>query len=216
MNVLATVAQHAVIRGLARWVVGGGGGGGGEREKERDRSRSSPAKNTTVVASPPSHAAADVASPPSQASSSTAPPPPPTPPSLPPVMATVRPGYATPSAISTALLVSSCTKLFPILLVIWPTTSSTTSPDSSSSLSFASRAASYVGWAVLLNNIEALLILLDCGYVAATGLAVAGVIARWAVETWALGLVGLSSEGDMRVGIGDMGGVVEVVRGWVG
>lgn len=113
---------------------------------------------------------------------------------------TVGPGHASPSAISTALLVSSCTKLFPILLVIWPT-DATDAEDggrpTTTKTSFSSRARSYVGWAVLLNNIEALLILLDCGYVAATGLALAGAIARWVIEATMLGLVGMSSlDGD--------------------
>lgn len=115
------------------------------------------------------------------------------------------PGRATPAAISTALLVSSCTKLFPILLVIWPT--STPSEDSaepqiSSNATFASRASSYVGWAVLFNNIEALLILLDCGYLFATGLAVAGAVARYAVEKIILGMVGLN--GDAPGGLGSV------------
>jgi lipid intermediate transporter len=100
------------------------------------------------------------------------------------------------SSISTALLVSSCTKLFPLLLLIWPTEA-----KESDSFGFAFRATNYVGWAVLLNNIEALLILLDCGYVIATGLAVSGFVARWVVETWFLSFVGLSSDtgpiGDM-------------------
>jgi len=99
---------------------------------------------------------------------------------------TVGPGHASPSAISTALLVSSCTKLFPILLVIWPTEG-----IDQDAFGFAFRASNYVGWAVLLNNIEALLILLDCGYVVATALAVAGVVSRWFVEGWVLSLVGL-------------------------
>jgi lipid intermediate transporter len=115
---------------------------------------------------------------------------------------TIIPGHASPSAISTALLVSSCTKLFPILLVIWPTAESNSdSSASSSSLggAFASL-SSYVGWVVLLNNIEALLILLNCGYVIATGLAFAGMFARCLVESWALGLVGLQSPSFQELG----------------
>jgi lipid intermediate transporter len=108
---------------------------------------------------------------------------------------TAGPGLASPSAISTALLVSSCTKLFPILLVIWPEPTSEESHDNGLTQSFASRARSYVGWAVLLNNIEALLILLDCGYVAAMSLALAGTIARWMVERVVLGLAGLEGDG---------------------
>ena len=113
---------------------------------------------------------------------------------------TVGPGHASPSAISTALLVSSCTKLFPILLVIWPTdvtdsenTRTLSERSTPNKASFSSRARSYVGWAVLLNNIEALLILLDCGYPAAVGLAVAGAFARWVVEATMLGAVGMTS-----------------------
>lgn len=99
---------------------------------------------------------------------------------------TVQPGNASPNAISTALLVSSCSKLFPILLVIWPTEAKEGDP-----FGFIFQASNYVGWAVLLNNIEALLILLNCGYKVATGLALAGVVARWLVEGWVLSLVGL-------------------------
>jgi lipid intermediate transporter len=108
---------------------------------------------------------------------------------------TVGPGLASPSAISTALLVSSCTKLFPILLVIWPESTSDDSTDIGLTQTFATRARSYVGWAVLLNNIEALLILLDCGYIKAGGLALAGTAARWAVEGAVLALAGLEGEG---------------------
>lgn len=111
---------------------------------------------------------------------------------------TVGPGHASPSAISTALLVSSCTKLFPILLVIWPTDPTETGLEAVGKQTvtkptFSSRARSYIGWAVLVNNIEALLILLDCGYVAATGLALAGAFARWLVETTILGIVNMTS-----------------------
>lgn len=123
---------------------------------------------------------------------------------------TIGPGRASPSAISTALLVSSCTKLFPILLVIWRTEPEngdcTPAPPT-----FASRARSYVGWAVLLNNIEALLILLDCGYAAATGLALAGSAARWLVEGIILETVGLDGDGGP---VGDLSALVRGVAGW--
>ena len=66
---------------------------------------------------------------------------------------------------------------------------------------------------MLLNNIEALLILLDCGYVIATGLAVAGFLARWMVEGWFLSFVGL--KGDTGP-VGDVVGAVRVVSRWVG
>ncbi|OQE12834.1 hypothetical protein PENFLA_c061G10983 [Penicillium flavigenum] len=182
------------------------------------------------------------------------------------------PTAASPAAISTALLVSSCAKLFPILLVIWgadgsgslsdipahshtaaqiraPTQSatmlsavhqsllatatqtssllsakaaiSTPPPDSARSSSFleswlaataaslrTSTPTSYLTGLfdllasllslgvvdthlVLLSNIEALYILLGCGYLRAVAVAVAGQIARWAVQRVILGAVGV-------------------------
>ncbi|KAL6239236.1 hypothetical protein BDW75DRAFT_154174 [Aspergillus navahoensis] len=171
------------------------------------------------------------------------------------------PSQASPTAISTALFVSSCAKLFPILLVIWGPAgrssypSSTSSSGSSASAVFtaqpnaAQRAAygmspavasstgsgssaeslSYVSSSllegltrvipagiptsyvasfvdlmsslftlgaadthlVLLSNIEALYILLGCGYLRAMALAVAGLLARWTVQKVILGAVGI-------------------------
>ncbi|PGG95192.1 hypothetical protein AJ79_10205 [Helicocarpus griseus UAMH5409] len=160
------------------------------------------------------------------------------------------PSPASPNSISTALLVSSCTKLFPILLVIWsPETSdsnnganppsdassSSSSPSSSSppgsgttgmfASSLGSAVMNYISssqqqlssssssssslsssildpllslvWSitnthlVLLNNTEALFILLNCGYVRAAMLALSGQLARWVVEKTLLGVVGL-------------------------
>lgn len=74
------------------------------------------------------------------------------------------PHYPHPALISTALLVSSFTKLFPLLLLVWKY-------DLPSS-------ASAVSWAVIINNIAALEILLDCGYVRAGILAAIGAIFR--------------------------------------
>ena len=51
--------------------------------------------------------------------------------------------------------------------------------------------ASAVSWAVIVNNVAALEILLDCGYVRATGLVTVGAAARAAVGYFVLGLVGL-------------------------
>ncbi|KAL1992090.1 hypothetical protein VTN49DRAFT_4122 [Thermomyces lanuginosus] len=159
------------------------------------------------------------------------------------------PSPPSPSAISTALVVSSCPKLFPILLVIWGSkdneapengcsfgdshapphshmTAATSSPSSqltalpsattgavpsptttagilqrlqsftklpydiSCLFSFLSlRAAN--AHLVLLNNIEALYILLDCGYLRAVALAVAGQLARWTVEKTILMMFGI-------------------------
>ncbi|KAH9887141.1 carbohydrate-binding module family 50 protein [Xylariomycetidae sp. FL2044] len=87
------------------------------------------------------------------------------------------PTYARPNSVSTALLVSSSTKLFPILMVVWDYD--------------VPAAARSLGWAVVLNNVEALEILLDCGYGVALALAGAGAVARWLVGHAVLSLVGL-------------------------
>ncbi|KAL4903673.1 hypothetical protein BDW74DRAFT_155956 [Aspergillus multicolor] len=171
------------------------------------------------------------------------------------------PSQATPTAISTALFVSSCAKLFPILLVIWgldgrissssstSTSGSITGAASTAQSNIAQRAlgctasaipssagsstsvealssvssslleglmqfiptripttyvASFVdlmsslftlgaadAHLVLLSNIEALYILLGCGYFRAMALAVAGLMARWTVQKVILGAVGV-------------------------
>lgn len=74
------------------------------------------------------------------------------------------PRYSRPNSVSTALLVSSSTKLFPILMVIWEYD--------------VPAAARSLGWAVVANNVEALKILLDCGYGMAAIIAAFGVITR--------------------------------------
>lgn len=74
------------------------------------------------------------------------------------------PYYPHKALISTALLVSSFTKLFPLLLLVW-------NYDLPSS-------ASAVSWAVIINNVAALEILLDCGYVRAALLAAVGAVFR--------------------------------------
>lgn len=90
--------------------------------------------------------------------------------------------------MSTALLVSSSTKLFPILMVIWEYD--------------VPAAARSLGWAVVANNVEALKILLDCGYGVAALLAMAGAVSRWAMGRavlWAAGLEGVDSTGESGV-----------------
>jgi len=87
------------------------------------------------------------------------------------------PRYTHENAISTALLVSSCTKLFPLVLIVWEY-------DLPSS-------ASAVSWAVIVNNIAALEILMDCGYIRASLLVAMGAAARSLVSWGMLGLVGL-------------------------
>ncbi len=70
-------------------------------------------------------------------------------------------GWRRPNALSTALFISSCIKLFPILMVIW----------AYDDVPAASRA---VSWAVMVNNMEALRILLGCEYWKAATLALVG------------------------------------------
>ncbi|OAG04000.1 Arv1-like protein, partial [Paraphaeosphaeria sporulosa] len=82
------------------------------------------------------------------------------------------------NALSTALLVSSCTKLFPILLIIWEY-------DLPS-------AAAAVGWAVAVNNVAAVEILVGCGWLRAGMLVGIGAACREVVSRAVLGAVGLS------------------------
>ncbi|KAL8769735.1 MAG: hypothetical protein Q9209_004351 [Squamulea sp. 1 TL-2023] len=89
------------------------------------------------------------------------------------------PVRSTPNGISTALFVSSCMKLFPILMVVWKYN------DVGGSVGRG------VEWAVAVQNLEALRILLECGYVGAASLVGAGWLARWAVGRLILGFVGL-------------------------
>jgi hypothetical protein len=100
----------------------------------------------------------------------------------------IFPRYTRPNSVSTALLVSSSTKLFPILMVIWDYD--------------VPAAARSLGWAVVANNVEALKILLDCGYGVAMLLTTTGALSRWAVGRavlWAAGLEGVESVGDTSV-----------------
>ncbi|KAH6856607.1 Arv1-like family-domain-containing protein [Chaetomium sp. MPI-CAGE-AT-0009] len=100
----------------------------------------------------------------------------------------VLPRYSRPNSVSTALLVSSSTKLFPILMVIWEYD--------------VPAAARSLGWAVVANNVEALKILLDCGYGVAALLAMGGAVSRWAMGRavlWAAGLEGVDSAGESGV-----------------
>ncbi|KAL8399929.1 hypothetical protein RB594_000371 [Gaeumannomyces avenae] len=117
------------------------------------------------------------------------------------------PTYARPNSVSTALLVSSSTKLFPILMVIWEYD--------------VPAAARSLGWAVVLNNVEALKILLDCSYGAAALLATAGAFSRWAVGAaflWAAGLEGVDSAGEASVAEDGraLWAMVLTVRDWAG
>ncbi|KAL1638168.1 hypothetical protein SLS58_008908 [Diplodia intermedia] len=107
------------------------------------------------------------------------------------------PPYPHPTPLSTALLVSSCTKLFPLLLIIWDY-------DLPSS-------ASAVSWAVIVNNVAALEILMDCGYLRAGLLVGAGAAVRAVVGELVLASVGLrGSAAGLGAGDGSQ------VGGWMG
>ncbi|OTB03322.1 hypothetical protein M426DRAFT_321892 [Hypoxylon sp. CI-4A] len=117
------------------------------------------------------------------------------------------PMYSRPNSVSTALLVSSSTKLFPILMVIWDYD--------------VPAAARSLGWAVVLNNVEALKILLDCGYGVALVLAAAGAVARWMVGRavlWFVGLDGVDSAGESGVAADGraLWALLVYVREWAG
>ncbi|KAI0506223.1 carbohydrate-binding module family 50 protein [Xylaria bambusicola] len=117
------------------------------------------------------------------------------------------PSYPRPNSVSTALLVSSSTKLFPILMVIWDYD--------------VPAAARSLGWAVVANNVEALAILLDCGYGVAVFLAAAGAVTRWLVGRgilWCVGLHGVDSvaESDVAVDGRALWALLGRVREWGG
>ncbi|KAG9241323.1 Arv1-like family protein-like protein [Calycina marina] len=117
------------------------------------------------------------------------------------------PRYPRPNSVSTALLVSSSTKLFPILMVIWDYD--------------VPAAARSLGWAVVANNVEALKILLGCGYGTAAILASVGAISRWMVGRgvlWCVGLDGVDPVGDSGVAPDGkaLWALVELGREWGG
>ena len=105
------------------------------------------------------------------------------------------PYYPHTTAISTALIVSSCTKLFPILLIIWDY-------DLPS-------AASAVSWAVITNNVAAVEILIDCGYIRAIVLVLIGALCRAAVGYSILTAVGLQ---DRSWGLDGVGVLMETAH----
>jgi hypothetical protein len=112
-----------------------------------------------------------------------------------------------PNSVSTALLVSSSTKLFPILMVIWDY-----------DVPAAERA---LGWAVVANNVEALRILLDCKYHIACLLALAGAASRWAagrmfLSTAGLGRVDSISESNVAADGKALWGLMMYVWEWAG
>ncbi|KAH7630773.1 hypothetical protein B0T09DRAFT_262162 [Sordaria sp. MPI-SDFR-AT-0083] len=119
----------------------------------------------------------------------------------------ILPQFSRPNSVSTALLVSSSTKLFPILMVIWEYD--------------VPAAARSLGWAVVANNVEALKILLDCNYGVATLLATAGALSRWAMGRavlWAAGLDGVDSVGEHSVAEEGkvLGSLLMYAKDWLG
>ncbi|KAL2761248.1 hypothetical protein ACRALDRAFT_1059118 [Sodiomyces alcalophilus JCM 7366] len=117
------------------------------------------------------------------------------------------PCYTRPNSVSTALLVSSSTKLFPILMVIWQYD--------------VPAAARSLGWAVVANNVEALRILLDCGYGVAALLTTIGAVGRWIVGRsvlWLVELQGLDSMGEASIAADGkaLWAFVMYVREWAG
>jgi hypothetical protein len=80
-------------------------------------------------------------------------------------------------------------------------------------------AARSLGWAVVANNVEALKILLDCGYLPAAILASVGALSRWIVGRsilWAVGLDGMDSVGESGVAADGkaLWALVETAREW--
>lgn len=123
------------------------------------------------------------------------------------------PGKPTPNAVSTALVVSSCMSIFPILTVVWKYGDASSKNVSLAQLSLNSSSVAFtsgflssqgrgvdwvrrgVSWAVAVQNLEALRILLGCGYVVAGGLVVTGAAFRWITRTAILVVAGLGEGG---------------------
>lgn len=77
-------------------------------------------------------------------------------------------------------------------------------------------AASAVNWAVIVNNVAALEILMDCGYGRALTLVVLGAVARAAVGWCILSAVGLQGRNWGDVGVGMISeGFVDTLQ-WLG
>ena len=81
-------------------------------------------------------------------------------------------------------------KLFPILMVVWKYDDAENDNDG---WNVGRAVARGVEWAVAVQNLEALRILLECGYLSAVGLVAAGAAARWVVAAVVLGVVGLGA-----------------------
>lgn len=196
-----SLSQHVTIRCLAGWTGLGGSGGEDEGINSQGSSPLMSVQQHQREGGGGGGGAAGVATP-----------------GPPPLAQAAPPKPATPNAISTALVVSSCMSLFPILMVVWryddsPTSSSADPPApsaatlNSSSIGlatgFLSPSAGHgmdwvrtgVSMIVAVQNWEALRILLKCRYSSAAGLVLAGVVVRWSVRAVILGVVGLGEAG---------------------
>lgn len=81
-------------------------------------------------------------------------------------------------------------KLFPILMVVWKYDDA---DNDSEGWNVGRSVGKGVEWAVAVQNLEAVRILLGSGYLSAAGLVAAGAVARWVVRVVVLGVVGLGS-----------------------
>lgn len=109
--------------------------------------------------------------------------------SLPAFLRPALPSHPTnPNAVSTALLVSSCMRLFPILLIIWEYD--------------LRRAREVVEWAVAVNNVAAVEILVGCGWARAVGVVGVGMVCRGCVVGWLLGVGGVDGGTGLGLGLG--------------
>ncbi|KAI5249999.1 ARV1-like protein [Aureobasidium subglaciale] len=123
---------------------------------------------------------------------------------LPRPLSYLIPHYPHPAVISTALLVSSFTKLFPLLLLIWKY-------DLPSS-------ASAVSWAVIINNVAALEILLECGVIRAAILAAVGAVFRAGIGWVGSGILRAAGVGSgvAAAGVVETGDLLELWKRHVG
>lgn len=82
-------------------------------------------------------------------------------------------------------------KLFPILMVVWKYDDF---KEGDEGWNVGGRVVGRgVEWAVAVQNLEAVRILLGGGYVSAAGLVGAGAASRWVVKAVVLGVVGLGA-----------------------
>ena len=81
-------------------------------------------------------------------------------------------------------------KLFPILMVVWKYDGD---ENESEGWNVGKSVGRGVEWAVAVQNLEALRILLGCGYLSAAALVATGTAARWVAAAVVLGGVALGA-----------------------